>query len=385
MFYQLPPVGNPIDCTAAEQSDALLTACFLPYKPCYFASGTAALAAAIAAAIRFKGIDKPEVILPAYGCPDLVSAAIFAGARPVLVDLAPDRPWMDLEQVAAKTSPQTVAIIAVHLFGMLERMAELRLLAEQANALLIEDSAQAFPGGGEQNIWTGDMVVLSFGRGKPVSLLGGGAVLCREDASGDYFPAASQRPLTTEHSRQSLRLKAALYNGMISPRLYWIPLAMPFLHLGETRYHPLPAIDGMDTIRHSLLPANIAAYREKGPGVQSRLAEMLGKLDLAQSAITDLPAACGVTHERRLLRYPLLVDATKRDRLFSRLHRHGLGASTMYPEVLSKIPGLENRLAGQGPFPAAESFATRILTLPTHARVSSSDIDNLHQVLVSDI
>jgi dTDP-4-amino-4,6-dideoxygalactose transaminase len=38
-------------------------------------------------------------------------------------------------------------------------------------------------------------------------------------------------------------------------------------------------------------------------------------------------------------------------------------------------------LAGQGPFPAAEAFATRILTLPTHTGVRRGDVAKMCRVL----
>ena len=155
MFYQLPPVGNPICLSRTDQSESLFQIFGNAYQTHYFASGTAALAAAITAAIRLKAVARPEIILPAYGCPDLISAVVFAGAKPVLVDIEADRPWMDLEQLPAKMSANTVAIIAVNLFGISERMEQLRPLADQAGALLIEDSAQAFPSSNEKNIWQG--------------------------------------------------------------------------------------------------------------------------------------------------------------------------------------------------------------------------------------
>ena len=73
-----------------------------------------------------------------------------------------------------------------------------------------------------------------------------------------------------------------------------------------------------------------------------------------------------------------------RDRLYQQLHRFGSGPSVMYPAALPGIPGLEARLAGQGPFPAVEAFAACILTPPTHSRVGSKDIANIRRVLCSD-
>ena len=180
MFYQLPPVGNPVRLSDGRNDESLLQEVFSPYTPGFFDSGTSALAASILAAVNVKGASKPEVILPAYGCPDLISAVVFAGAKPVLVDLEAERPWMDLEQVSAHITGHTVAVIAASLCGIPERLGALRQITEQAELLLIEDSAQLFPGSIDEANWQGDLVVISFGRGKPVSLLGGGAVLFRD-------------------------------------------------------------------------------------------------------------------------------------------------------------------------------------------------------------
>jgi dTDP-4-amino-4,6-dideoxygalactose transaminase len=52
----------------------------------------------------------------------------------------------------------------------------------------------------------------------------------------------------------------------------------------------------------------------------------------------------------------------------------------MYPVALPAIPGLESMLSDQGPFPAAEAFAARVLTLPLHRRVRGADIRVMKQV-----
>jgi len=384
MFYQLSPVGNPIRISSKDPAVSLPCSVFEPYQAEYFASGTAALAAAIIAAIRIKNVEQPEVILPAYSCPDLVSAAIFAGAKPVLVDLEPERPWMDLEQLLAHTGPNTVAIIAACLFGISERIALLRAIAEPVGAVIIEDSAQAFPGNENKDIWQGDLVVLSFGRGKPVNLLGGGAVLFRDATFGDALPMPGASLGSGWSNQILLRLKALLFNRIISPRIYWLPQSLPFLHLGETRYHPMLGIDAMDLARLSMLPANIAAYQDNGMETQAALSGMIERMDTSVTGLIDLARVCQLPLGRRLLRYPILVNESLRDRLYQQLHRLGSGPSVMYPTTLPRLPGLEALLAGQGPFPVAEAFAACILTLPTHRLVGSKDLANIRRVLSSD-
>ena len=80
---RLSPVGEPI----ALQTNAPPGAGVFPehYEPLLLNSGTAALSLAMTIAAGSAETSSPEVILPAYGCPDLLAAAYYAGLRPVLV------------------------------------------------------------------------------------------------------------------------------------------------------------------------------------------------------------------------------------------------------------------------------------------------------------
>ncbi len=358
------------------------SAVFAPYHAKYFASGTAALAAALCVAKRCKHSPQPEVLLPAYGCPDLVSAALYAGLKPVLVDLAPERPWFDLDALARAINANTVAIVAVNLFGLGERMTALLALAKAANVVLIEDSAQAFPMPGETDFWQGDMVVLSFGRGKPVSLLGGGAVLFKGTECAAGLSELHLEMHIENTSSALFWLRSVLYNRLISPRCYWLLAALPFLHLGETRYHPLRAIASMDRAHLARLAANITAYQQAHLRVQTQYAQRLAAQHAGQGLI-DLARACTLPATRRLLRYPLLLHPGQRDARYQLLQRKGLGASVMYPRALALIDGLGDCFAGQGSFPQAQQFAARLLALPVQDAVSAQDIEQIMQVLTA--
>ena len=155
------------------------------YDSVFVNSGTAALSLAVKLSLRKKRIQQsPEVVLPAYGCPDLIAAVVAQGARPVLVDLAQGRPWMNLEAVENAITDNTVAIIAAGFVGIPERLFALRAIADKNNVALIEDSAQVFPPYSCSN-GLADYLVLSFGRGKPINLMGGGALLIRKDHAGE--------------------------------------------------------------------------------------------------------------------------------------------------------------------------------------------------------
>jgi dTDP-4-amino-4,6-dideoxygalactose transaminase len=355
---------------------------FSSYQVQFYASGTAALASAFVSVLEAREDLSPsaqsEVIFPAYGCPDLISAAEFSGIKPILVDLDIASPWLDLSQIESAITANTVAIVAVNLFGIGERWSQLREVADRNKLVLIEDSAQFFPAGKDPFEWQGDMVVLSFGRGKPVSVLGGGAVLTKNTSLYKCLPKPAQTP-ATPGQRLLFRLKATIYNAMVSPYLYWLPQALPFLHLGETRYHPLLNIEAMDAVRLEVLAANISSYQNDHDAIAR--CEKISSIMSSLHHVRNLPLIGDSEEMPRLLRYPLLLEESSRDRVYKRLQQAGLGVSTMYQKSLPKISGLSHLLDDGQHFKNAEEFASRLITLPTHARVSTKDVEKMEAVI----
>jgi dTDP-4-amino-4,6-dideoxygalactose transaminase len=380
MFWSLPPVGEHIRLERRSVTDEWLRSVFGQRKAAFYDSGTSALAAAIIAAVRRKGVDKAEVLLPGYGCPSLVSATIYAKAKPVLVDLAPNSPWVDLDDLSRKLTPHTVAVVAVDLLGIPERLSELRLFCRERELLLIEDSAQALPKGDEDGLWQGDFVILSFGRGKPVSLLAGGAILTPDRELHEVLPHTDYPAPVQPLAAAAYGGKVRLYDRLLHPRLYWLVERLPFLDLGKTVHVPLRAVNPMP--RHVLerLPPNVRDYREQLGVVQATIREKLQ--ELASPDLADLPAQCRRGPSPRLLRYPVLASRRAlRDDLLSALRLAGLGATALYGRALPFVPGLEGILAAQANVPQAQAFAERLITLPVHSQIAPGHVNRIVRIL----
>ena len=70
--------------------------------------------------------------------------------------------------------------------GIPERINAIRATINTNQITIIEDSAQGLPQEKPEKYWLGDIVIVSFGRGKPLNLIDGGgifAVLLCEQAS----------------------------------------------------------------------------------------------------------------------------------------------------------------------------------------------------------
>jgi dTDP-4-amino-4,6-dideoxygalactose transaminase len=83
-----------------------------------------------------------EVITVAHTFVATVSAIVHTGAQPVLVDVDEDYN-MDPGRLEASITPQTKAILPVHLNGRICDMDRIAAIAERYGLLIIEDAAQA--------------------------------------------------------------------------------------------------------------------------------------------------------------------------------------------------------------------------------------------------
>lgn len=102
-------------------------------------NGSVALEAAVAALGIGSG---DEVILPTFTIISCATAIIRAGAVPVVVDCDPDTWNIDVDQVEAKITSRTKAIMVVHIYGLPVDMKPILTLADKYGLKIIEDAAE---------------------------------------------------------------------------------------------------------------------------------------------------------------------------------------------------------------------------------------------------
>ena len=104
------------------------------------ANGTVALHLGLAALGLEPG---DEVIIPTFTMIATINAVAYTGATPVLVDSEPCTWNMDVDQVEAKITPQTKAIMPVHTYGHPVDMDPLMAIADKHGLFVMEDAAEA--------------------------------------------------------------------------------------------------------------------------------------------------------------------------------------------------------------------------------------------------
>jgi 8-amino-3,8-dideoxy-alpha-D-manno-octulosonate transaminase len=137
-------------------------------------SGTAALHVALTALGVGPG---DEVILPAWTWHSCYTTTLMTGALPVFAEV--DESFaIDPEDVERKITPQTKAIMAVHLFGTPADMDRIMAVAARHGIKVIEDAAQSFGAQykGRRLGTIGDIGIYSFQLHKMITAGEGGAV-----------------------------------------------------------------------------------------------------------------------------------------------------------------------------------------------------------------
>jgi dTDP-4-amino-4,6-dideoxygalactose transaminase len=132
---------------------------------------------AIVLALEALGIGAgDEVICPSFTFYATAEAISRAGAIPVFADIDPETLNLDPEDVAARITPRTRALMPVHLFGRPAPLAELTGLGLP----IVEDAAQAF--GADGVAQTGVCSTFSFFPTKNLFALGDGGLVTSLDA-----------------------------------------------------------------------------------------------------------------------------------------------------------------------------------------------------------
>jgi perosamine synthetase len=163
------------------------------------ANGTVALQVAVALLDLQPG---DEVIMPTFTIISCALPVILADAVPVLIDSDP-RTWtMDVNQVAARITPRTRAIMPVHIYGHPVDMDPLLTLAEAHGLAVIEDAAEAHGAlyKGRRCGSFGTLSCFSFYANKLLTTGEGGMLLTDDDALAEH--ARKLRNLAFEPERR---------------------------------------------------------------------------------------------------------------------------------------------------------------------------------------
>jgi dTDP-3-amino-3,4,6-trideoxy-alpha-D-glucose transaminase len=274
-----------------------------------------------------------EVICPTFTFYATAEAIARRGATPVFADVDAATMNLDPEDVAARVTPRTRAIIAVHLFGRPAPTGELA----QLGVPVIEDAAQAF--GSPEIGRTGIASTFSFYPTKNLFALGDGGLVSTDEPE----LAERVRLLRFHGSRDKVDFELVGYNS----RLDELQAAVLRIFLSE--------LDTWIGLRREAA----ARYAELGLG-----------------------AACELPEDEPGHAYHLLVcRSPERDRIREALKEAGIGSAVYYTTPLHLQPALAYLGYSAGSFPVTEQLGRENFSVPLWAGIDAATQERVVSVV----
>jgi dTDP-4-amino-4,6-dideoxygalactose transaminase len=311
-------------------------------------SGTDALVLALRALDIGPG---DEVIVPPFTFFATASAVVRIGATPVFVDIDPLTYNIDPNQIEARITPKTRAIIPVHLFGQCCDMDPIWDLAEAYQLYVIEDAAQSFGSEykGRRCGTLGVVCCLSFYPTKNLGAVGDAGLVTTNDPAVDKKLRAlrvhgSEVKYYHKYVGYNMRLDA-VHAAVLRVKLPHVPQWLSSREAAAKRYDAL------------IEAANLHGFMRRPVTQPDR--------------------------RHTFNQYVIRVPGGHRDPLVKHLKESGVGVEVYYPLSLHQQDCFKFLGYRTGDFPTSEEAANGVLALPMFPEITEAQQERVIEVCTS--
>jgi dTDP-4-amino-4,6-dideoxygalactose transaminase len=312
-----------------------------------FANGTLALITALQA-LRITG----EVITTPFSFVATTNSLWWNNIKPVFADIDPNSFNLDPAKVEAAITPQTTAIMPVHVYGNPCNVVALQKIADTYGLKLIYDAAHAFGVriNGTSVLNYGDLSILSFHATKVFNTIEGGAIVC---------PDAKTKKRIDYLKNFGIADETTVIEPGINAKMNEIQAAYGILQLNY---------------------------------VDNYIAKRKIVSDLYKKKLKDIK---GITchfdtngTEKNYAYFPILVNASvygkTRDQLYDLLKQNNIFSRRYFYPLISNFPtyrGLNSSKSSN--LPVAEKIAEQVLCLPIYPNLDSEQINSIVDIINS--
>lgn len=351
---------------------------------CFLTSSGRSALALILLSLK-KGSSRSKVILPAYTCPSVAQAVLWAGLQPVFCDVDPNTLDMNRNSLHELLDQQVLAMIPTHLYGLAQEISDLVQIDQESEIWIIEDAAQAFGASIHGHVVgnAGDFGFYSLGRGKCIPT-GHGGVIVSKDRFVPNLKETLRETIQVGTKRDLVSLVMFLgYSLATTPFGWWFILRSPLN----------PAQEGMDI--KSLPPFTSDSFSSTQAGIGLSILKRIDQIDAIRKEngkrLADILASYEFVHipkqppesEPVFLRFPIILDHKARAELiYNLLSQAGMGVSRSYIRTLPDIFSCYHS-ADPKRFTGANHLAECLLTLPTHPYLIDKDFICIKNVFES--
>ncbi|MBA6152297.1 DegT/DnrJ/EryC1/StrS family aminotransferase [Gelidibacter maritimus] len=317
--------------------------------PC--ANGTDALQIAMMA-LDLKPGD--EVITADFTFAATVEVIALLQLTPVLVDVDPKTFNIDIDAIKKAITPNTKAIIPVHLFGQCANMEAIMKIAEEHNLFVIEDNAQAI----------GATYTYSDGKKAKIGTIG-------HVASTSFFPSKNLGcygdggAIFTNDDDLAHKLRGIVNHGMY-----------------ERYHHDVVGVNSrLDSIQAAVLNTKLE-YLDTYNAARLKAANAYDKAFEGHKNIVT-PFREGSEDNHVFHQYTLKVKDTNRDALVKHLNDNGIPCGVYYPIPLHLQKAYKDSRYKEEDFVVTNQLVKEVISLPMHTELESDQIDFITSTVIN--
>ncbi len=290
-------------------------------------------------ALKALGLGAGDEVITAANSFIATSEAItMTGAKPVFVDINPATYNIAVDKIEAAVTPNTKAIIPVHLYGQPAQMDEILELAKKHGLKVVEDAAQAhgatYKGRTVGSI--GDVACFSFYPGKNLGAYGdGGAVV-------------------TNNKELAVKVRMLANHGRI-----------------DKYDHEIEGVNSrLDGLQCAILSVKLK-HLQKWSDQRRANAYLYNKHLEGTDLVTpvEIENVDAVYHL-----YIVRVKAQERQKLQEHLKANGIASGIHYPIALPNLKAYAYLNHSENDFPEATKASHEILSLPMFPELTEEQI-----------
>lgn len=310
-----------------------------------FSNGTLALLTALQT-LRITG----EVITTPFSFVATTHSLWWNNIKPVFADIEPEFLNLDPEKVEAAITPQTTAIMPVHVYGNPCNLERFQMIADTYGLKLIYDAAHAFGVriNGNSILNHGDLSVLSFHATKAFNTIEGGAIICHDEKTKKRIDFLKNFGFANETT-------------VVAPGI-------------NAKMNELQAAFGLVQLKY------IDEYMEKRRAIAAIYRQGLKDIP----GIRYLDPIPGVDHSNTY--FPIQIDPKvyrlTRDELYDELKAYNIFGRRYFYPLISHFPTYRG-LPSANPInlPVSEMVAQQILCLPIFPQIEYSVVDLIIRII----
>ena len=317
--------------------------------PC--ANGTDALQVAMMG-LGLKSGD--EVITADFTFAATVEVIALLGLTPVLVDVLPDTFNIDPDAVEKAITPNTKAIVPVHLFGQVADMDRIMDIAQKHDLFVIEDNAQGIgathtnaAGSKAKTGGIGHVGSTSFFPSKNLGCYGdGGAIFTNDDDL------------------------AHTIRGVVNHGMY------------KRYHHDVVGVNSrLDSLQAVVLNEKLKLldfYNERRKWAAIRYSQLLQDHSKIETPITSGDCDSHVYHQ-----YTLKIVGADRDALVAHLQQHDIPCGVYYPIPLHLQKAYADKRYKEEDFAVTNQLIKQVISLPMHSELDEDQIQFICKTILA--